>query len=261
MGKFFCLCLIVILALSSMLMIIPTDAQTIPKPSVPEFTVRWVNNSYTIPETSTTDPYFGNIINNPSQLKINYSIEVIINNQPTDETLKYNTRIKGHFDSNWTGPIYSYENAPTMSNQSTTSIIFTSTSNDGIYDTPNAWTTIKVPINGQLDFQVQAFVGYYTNNGDTTTPLGSSMYYTTVRSDWSSTQTLTIPASSSSVTPAPSSTNSQSSTTPTLPPDIVSADLTLILFSIVVAVLVISVVSCLYVRYLKKSMPKNKNMR
>jgi hypothetical protein len=207
LGKYLTFCLVVVLLVSSLLMIIPANAQNISRPSAPQFIVRWINNSYSMPQTSTTDPYFGNTVNNPTQSKLNYSIEVIITNQPTDETLKYNICVKGHYEGNWTSPIYSYEDAPTMSTQSTTSIIFTSTSNDGIYRTPDAWTTIYAPINGKIDFQVQAFVGYYTNNGDTTTPLGSSMYYTVkVRSDWSNTQTITIGESSSTNTPAPSPT-------------------------------------------------------
>jgi hypothetical protein len=206
LGKYLSLCLVAIMVVSTLLLFAkPIDAQTIPKPSVPEFTVRWMNYSYVIPATTTIDPYSGNVVNNPSQLRINYSIEVVINNKPTTETLRYNIRAKGHFESNWSSPVYSYEHAPVMSNQSTTSITFTSTSNDGAYRTSGDWTPLYAPVNGQMDFQVQAFVGYYTNNGDASTPLGSSMYFTTVNGEWSSTQTIGIAGAAN---PASSPTSS-----------------------------------------------------
>jgi hypothetical protein len=196
--------LIVLLAIASIVTVESANAQSIPKPSAPEFTVKWTNNSYIVPVTSSIDPYSGSVVNNPSELKINYSIELRITNQPTSETLRYNVRTKGHFEGNWSSPIYSYEYAPVMSNQSTT-IIFTSTSNDGTYRSSGAWTTIYAPVNGQLDLQVQAFVGYYTNNGDASTPLGSSMHFTTVNGEWSNTQTIAIAGPYTPVNTSPNS--------------------------------------------------------
>ncbi len=204
-GKALLLILTLTISIINLNMVESASTQSIPKPSAPEFTVKWMNNSYTIPATSSIDPYYGSVVNNPSQLKINYSIAVVINNQPTSETLRYNIRAKGHFEKNWSFPIYSYEYAPIMSNQSTTSSVFTSTSDDGIYSTSGYSTSLYAPVNGQVDFQVQAFVGYYTNNWNASTPLGSSWHFTTVESEWSNTQTITITGISALANNSPSS--------------------------------------------------------
>ena len=62
MGKYLSLCLVVILAASSLLMVIPTNAQTIPKPSVPEFSVMLVSHPYDVAPTTTIDPYTGKTV-------------------------------------------------------------------------------------------------------------------------------------------------------------------------------------------------------
>lgn len=56
--------LTIILVASSLLLAPLANAQTTPKPSVPEFTLKYVDNSYDVPSTttSTTDPYTGKTI-------------------------------------------------------------------------------------------------------------------------------------------------------------------------------------------------------
>ena len=56
MGKLSTLLFIAVLALSSLVMVDSAFAQSIPKTSVPEFTVKFVNASYTI---TTTNSYTG----------------------------------------------------------------------------------------------------------------------------------------------------------------------------------------------------------
>jgi len=43
MSRYLCLCLVVIVAVSSLSLVKPIDAQSIPKPSVPEFTLKYVD--------------------------------------------------------------------------------------------------------------------------------------------------------------------------------------------------------------------------
>ncbi len=88
------------------------SASSIPKPSVPEFIVQFVDNSYDIPTTYTTDPYTGQQITNPGRHVENKCIVVVkIKNQQFqpfkneyEQTidLYYNIRIKGYYEENWT---------------------------------------------------------------------------------------------------------------------------------------------------------------
>jgi len=51
--------LVVVLAMFSQLMVTTVYAQSIPKPSAPEFTVKYVDNSYDLPPTYGIDEYTG----------------------------------------------------------------------------------------------------------------------------------------------------------------------------------------------------------
>ena len=97
-GKTFAIFLTLIIAMSclTLLTVKPVNAQAIPKPSVPEFTGKFVNASYSV---TTTNPYTGA---NETQQIINDSIEVTIKNQPFDHSnyqIYYNIRTKPHFSS------------------------------------------------------------------------------------------------------------------------------------------------------------------
>jgi hypothetical protein len=59
MGKTFALSLILLLALSNLMMAESASAQSIPKPSVPEFTIRYRDYSYSIPPTYGINEYTG----------------------------------------------------------------------------------------------------------------------------------------------------------------------------------------------------------
>jgi hypothetical protein len=60
--KHLALALILLLATSSMLWVESVSAQSIPKPSVPEFSLKYVDHSYDVPTTYGTDPYTGKTI-------------------------------------------------------------------------------------------------------------------------------------------------------------------------------------------------------
>ena len=87
---------------------------SIPKPSVPEFTVKLASYPYDVPPTTTTtaDPYTGKetITTQPGYRVENKSIELTIKNQPftpyTDAeghivNMYYNVHVKGHFEDCW----------------------------------------------------------------------------------------------------------------------------------------------------------------
>jgi hypothetical protein len=111
-SKSFSLFVIVMLAVSSLIMIKPACAQSIPTPSVPQFTVKFVNASYSV---ATTNHYTG--VNETPQIS-NNSIEITIKNKPFEYSnngvayqICFNVRIKPHFTNtdNWT-EVYPLEN-------------------------------------------------------------------------------------------------------------------------------------------------------
>ena len=97
-GKSLALILILMIAFSglSLSMIRPAYAQnstnptysptsspiSLPTPSVPEFTVKFVDFSYYVPTTTSIDPYTGQNITNQGYYVENRTIELSINNQP-----------------------------------------------------------------------------------------------------------------------------------------------------------------------------------
>ncbi len=210
-SKSFPLLLIVFLAASSLIMAKPAFAQTptptpstIPTPSVPTFTIQLAGPSYTVPTTYSLNQSSGQIV-----AKIGYYdkysyIVLTIKNQPfapTDSNVFYynvqnkEPNLSGSFDDLFS--TYNGGNFPTQS-------------------TGSDYTNLSFPIgdNGvsySLDYQVQAMIGYiiqtFTN--------GYPSYYVFVgqTSAWSSTQTISIPAS---IPLSPTSIPSSSTSTPTL---------------------------------------------
>jgi hypothetical protein len=73
--KLAALILLAILAGTSLMIFGMASAQSILKPSVPEFTVQLIDNSYDVPVTQTIDHYTGEIITHPSHHVENKSIE------------------------------------------------------------------------------------------------------------------------------------------------------------------------------------------
>ncbi len=98
-------------------------AQSIPKPSVPEFTLKYVDSSYDVSQTYGIDPYTGqNRTINAGYHVDNRTLVFTIKNQPfapyTDSNgnyidLYYNFRAKGHYGNNWFQ--YPFSNHPTDS--------------------------------------------------------------------------------------------------------------------------------------------------
>jgi hypothetical protein len=211
LGKYLSLCLVVIFAVSSMLLVLPTNAQTIPKPIVPEFTLEYVDHSYDIPPTYGIDPYTNQtVITKQGEHISNKTVEVAIKNQPftpyTDSNgnninMFYNVRFKGSFGQNWT-VMYGIERFVWFD-------FSNPINNYGYviqdYASQNTVALITPPAQGQMDVQVQALEGY-TNRTILVGHINSaSVGYTFYgeESSWSNTQTITIGENTNTTTPSP----------------------------------------------------------
>jgi hypothetical protein len=227
-SKSFALVLILVMAVTSLslMMIKPAYAQTSASaPSVPTFTVKFIDASYSVPTTYGVDPYTGKTIMTQSSYCIqNKSIEVSIKNQPftpyTDVngnyvSLYYNVSFKGYFASNWiyydayegywykSGGITQYLK---QSNTSYTVLDFGFVGDNGTDYYAMGNIIQDVLAGGQIDFRVQAYLAYFTtvSNPPIISP-SYSLYRIVVNlvsaSTWSKTQTLTMPAGSTSPIP------------------------------------------------------------
>lgn len=207
------LLLIVILAVSS-LIVVNLAIASIPKPSVPEFTVKFFDNSHDVPPTYGIDPYTGKEVMTQAGYHVqDKTIEVTIKNQPFTRyidangnsiLLYYSVRVKGHFVDYWAYPDYGYYYVEgdgeanyvgaDMGSEHTV-ISYGLVGNNGT----NSYLCLDISAGGQADFQVRAFIGYVTRT-TTMTWLGESHrdVFTGENSDWSNTQTLAIPASAPS---------------------------------------------------------------
>ncbi len=208
-----------------------TDYSDIPKPSVPEFTVKYEAHSYYIPPTYGIDPYTGENVTTQAGYHVeNKSIVFTIKNQPFTSykdasgnytSLYYNVRFKGHYEDKWS--YFPYDPAD---GYATGSYSDTYNASDSDYTiilvrmkvvTTGRMRLTGIPAGGQVDFQMQALIGHldkiYTGStgfawfGD---EMDHYYVFTGETSDWSDTQTLTIGESQTS-TPSPE-------TTPTQPP-------------------------------------------
>jgi hypothetical protein len=233
-NKAFALLLTLTIAMSclSVLIVKPTNAQTIPKPTVPQFTVEYLTQTSVIPATTPTytiDPYSGQqkILNQGRQ---SYNVtsgwlELKIKNQPFTPynnsdgvyiSLYYNLRYKGHYETNWT---YYPFNPDGISSKiyggwDMTYLIPYTASNTEYTTITSGLDKLGIPNYGQVDFQVQAQIGYIQDTGDAFAARVWGIHYnfTGETSDWSNTQTVTISATSASSNPT-----STMSPTPTVP--------------------------------------------
>jgi hypothetical protein len=158
------LTLIVVMSCLSLLMVKPTNAQLIPAPSVPQFTVKFVEWTYFVPFDPGAVPVVNFTFKNPpftpytdqngTKIDLNYLIEW---KRPTEQTW-----IQGIFPlsrlDNKTHSIGMYIDVPGISSQA-----------------------------GQVEFKVAAQISYLPEASNVT-EIGET-------SDWSSIQTITIPSS------------------------------------------------------------------
>jgi hypothetical protein len=225
-SKSFALILIFITAFSSLslLMLKPVSAQSIPKPSVPEFTLQFVGSPYN-------------------------ALVVTVKNQPYDSafgTMYYNLRLKNHNAGNdgWIYPLdrlfYSYHTYPEQS-------------------TDSEYTNISITVQSnflllgiQNDIEIEAMLGTigrdahynpapYVFNGQT--------------SDWSNPQTITLPAMSTTTpTITPSTTPDSTNSLPNSSTYLLITSITLIVIAFLLAI----IIALLLYRRHRKTLSQNK---
>jgi hypothetical protein len=247
---------------------------SIPKPSVPEFTVKIVSYPYDVPPTTTTtvDPYTGKetVTTQPGYRVENKSIELIIKNQPftphTDTAghmidLYYNVRVKGHFaEECYWRELYSIDEMMREGSGAR---------HQGPAQSNSEYTVISCPADypddGKVDFQVQALAGYYTEWWPFALVPIMAWHFTGQLSEWSNTQTICISDGTVTVstslnpteTPTPTNTptlQSDSSPTPNngSPNEFLSENMQLTIIATTVAVLAAVIASLLlYIKRLK----------
>ncbi|MCW3999492.1 MAG: hypothetical protein NWE93_04580 [Candidatus Bathyarchaeota archaeon] len=202
-----------------------TVAEPIPKPQVPQFSLRYVDKSYDIPPQTTTtiDPYNGETITSttPGRHVENYLIEMTIKNQPHASslgnntlTLYYFTRFKGHFAENWTYPNTSFSDWAAYYDPSYTGdkSMWGNYADDLPVQSNTGNTVLTFPANyrvgDKIDFQIEALLAYqYTETTyDGFYPVSDNIFYYNP-SGWSDTETITItstPEPANNTNPAPS---------------------------------------------------------
>jgi hypothetical protein len=250
MHKNFTLLIILILLPSNAIML-ETSSASIPKPSIPQFTAKFVDHSYYVPTTFSIDPYTGQNVSHPGRTVENKTIEIAIINEPytpyTDingtATFYYNIRIKGHYASKWI-ELYNPESDYLKRSNSDYTVVAFTIGENAPYPILN-----EVSARGQVDFQVQALLGYTHRgyNPNATNQLDMFPWvFDGETSDWSNTQTVTIDANASTPTPSTSTLPSQNPTVTPLQPN-TESDVLVGLGGIEVAVVVLAVVVVLLV--------------
>ena len=175
----------------------PIEQTSIPKPSVPEFTVTLVDSSYNVPTTYSTDPYTGDPVTHEGHRVESRTIVVKIKNQPfvpyydasRDRTINIylNIRVKGHFTEDWK---VLYEGAYMPPDSGAEYTVRTYVSGTSAYVIDTGSKQIDFPANATVDFQVEAMIGYiYRGPGY----LFSSWDFEGETSGWSATQTINLP--------------------------------------------------------------------
>jgi hypothetical protein len=196
-SKGFAVFFVLIMAISSLslLMVKPSRAQSIPKPSVPEFNVTLYDSSYDIPSSVTTNPYNGQHTTTPAKHIEARTLVFTVHNQAFtpcqtkdannnvyDVKLYYNLRFKGHFDQSqdWDvlfGPNFGY--IQPSSGPQTVYIANGSYTSQELDVSP--WS-VSFPADAQVDFQIEALIGYPS----------APLVFSGQESGWSNTQTVAI---------------------------------------------------------------------
>ncbi len=175
------------------------DTSNVPRPSTPEFTVSLVDHSYeTEPITSsTTNPYNNKTTTTTiqSQHIKNVTIDLTIKNQPYPATIAGNTsqmfffvRTKGHYTQDFAEdlqviPFY-------VADYRTFPIIMQSDSDYTVISLP----TENYSVGDEIDIQVAAVLAYAcTFTRETLPPMTEFKYIRAATSNWSVTQTFTMP--------------------------------------------------------------------
>jgi hypothetical protein len=235
----FLLTLIIAMSCLTLITVGFANAQSVTKPSIPQFTLSFVNASY-----SKGSDFFQNevidisIVNQPftSYYVVNNSVDLYYKiSWNTSSTTTGLSQFWGFNNTVWLASNCRRdpENGTLLNpNAKTTDITLNFVTNN--YSVPLGLSPPlpDIPVGGQADFQVQASIGYYSGAvwygnswfGWSSSDLNSS--------DWSPIQTITIPESNASPTQSPTPTSS----VPEFPA-------TIVLTFLVLTVLAVAVVS------------------
>jgi hypothetical protein len=265
LGRVFSILLVTLLALSGLIIVESAFAQTptpspipIPKPSVPEFTIQLDGPQYVNPTTYHLDQSTGQIVADIGFTNEYSYVEVTIKNQPLVFDYSnvhligafgfyYNIQVKPYSSSQWVDIYHAWDYGYGVpSNSEFTTLSFSIEGQMGV----------GVLAGTQIDIQVQAMIGEIGRDGRY---VPAPWVFRGETSDWSKIQTISIPANvpiTSDSTPYPSSTLPNMG--PTSSPIPSHDGLFMALASVAIAISVFSLIAVLlYVRHLKRSMPKN----
>jgi hypothetical protein len=250
--------LIVILIASSTILFQTTSATA--EPSVPEFTVKLVDESYDVTPSASTNPYTGEATTTPSYHVKKVSIEITIKNQPFTPSivngnttgLFYNVEAKTNKPHFVDGSDSYNQYATRASSEEYTVVTIKLGSGEG-----GTW---DISSGSQVDIRVQAVVGYSNFVwGAGLLPAGSD-FTLLLASGWSSTQTITVGTNAATATPAQSATISPT-VNPTATPSQSNTETQVFGWStaesaIVVLLVVVAVLLVFVVFYLRKRSAK-----
>jgi len=223
LSKSFALILILIMSVSSvsLLMVMPVSAQSIPTPAIPQFTLSFSTQFEPPQKEYTTNPYTNvttvGIIPGYTVLEI----DVTVKNQAFPSavngnalSLYYDVRVKPHFEEDdWVDQFPSTHGYFDQVQATNTS--------GGISQsgTELTYTVIQIDASSfqpgyEIDVQAEAILGYYYIyafipfwNGAQAGPPETVASFFAQSSGWSTTQTIIIPANSTSASPSPTSTS------------------------------------------------------
>ena len=177
----------------------PTGLDSIPTPSIPEFTLGFVNKSHYSSPVYEVSPYTGekDVLVEPGHYEDERYVEVNITNQQVSLTstrlenytnLYYKIRVKGHYEDEWVEAPhlmpshYRYHNA---SDYAYTVILVEISAQNSLRN---------VPSGGEIDVQVEALIGQVIKTKIMIYGEESYSYkFVGEESGWSSTQTIVIP--------------------------------------------------------------------
>jgi hypothetical protein len=230
------LLLIITLSASMLTYAASASVESMGKTPTPELSVRYIDNSYDVPAYTAIDPFTGENQTIPTQHINNQTIVVTVKNHTVtyeDKQLIYLLQMKGHYTNEWTN-ISSIDANP--HSEYTISVFAIDGNNASGEFTENIHEIIS---GDTADFRVQALI-----RSSFGSPYHMEMYAITSMSDWSPTQTVTIPASTSS--PYPSQTSPVPTYITGLPPE------NPLLEIVAITVIVIAVLLAVAILFLNK---------
>jgi hypothetical protein len=175
--------------------------------SIPEFTIKYLDGSYDIPSSTSTDPFTGQPVTNPGQHVQNESLQITIKNPTVRPTgyLYYEVHMKGYFSTEWRN--ISHVEADYDSEFTTLLYALEGNNAQGHFGARLKMSSF----NGVADFQVQAQIWVNEQSDDI---FGTWVMVPYVSTAWSDTQRVSFDNGSVSISTLPSETAAFPSTSP-----------------------------------------------